>query len=123
MLTMRVTGADAVASALDHAADELGDLSEPLERTGDDTIQTIREVAPVESGALRDDVRTEVRDDRIQVIGGETVPYFAVQNFGSPAKNIAGQKFMDRGEAAAEQTAAAHIDQHIDRVVKTTGLT
>lgn len=123
MLTMHVTGADVVASALDRAASEFGDMSEPLGKTAEDTIQTIREVAPVDTGALSDDITAEVRDDRVQVIGGQKVEYLAVQNHGSEARNISGTKFMDRGKAAAEQVAATHVDQHIDRVVSATGLT
>lgn len=70
---------------------------------------TARVMAPEQTGALRNSIRSQRRGGNARVIAGGTsrVPYAKVVHFGSPRRNIRPDKFMFRAADARFDQAAS----------------
>lgn len=111
-----------VSRALAELSRRLDDLEVAWERIGGQVLDTIVPGVPVESGALVDDLKAEAGPEGLRIVVGEGVPYAGVINYGWPARNIDGARFMDRAEPSLEEAAPDQLAQEIQDAIDALGL-
>ena len=99
--TVKVVGAAELQAGLRHLGAEAAD-PDVAKRGAELVVDAARDRAPVASGALVGSIRVEMAlPDAAVVAGSPAVPYAGVQEFGWPARGIAGTHYL--ADAADDQ--------------------
>lgn len=118
-----VAGHDDLTTSLRSAADDLVDVE--LDAVAREAAGVMASLVPVRSGRLRASIRTvEGSDGRAVVtIGGPTVPYASVIQYGSRRRNIDPARFVERTDAVMETRAARGLEDGWNTIAERHGLT
>ena len=96
---IRVEGEERLASTLNRAADQIGDMEQAGQRAADLLAQRASANAPVATGALARSVQAQVEGTEVTV--GSSLPYAAVTEYGG-GNNIPAQPFLGPALEASE---------------------
>lgn len=113
---VRVIGLDEKVRALRGYAADAQDMRAPLEVVGARTVLDAQAIVSVESGALRADIRTTVRDVELVVTAGAGVTgdYAGIENYGDPNTGRAGTGFLTSTDD--EPATRAEVDKYLDTI-------
>lgn len=102
---------------------EVDDLKDVFARIAAEAVPVYQGFAPVRTGRLRGDFRgNRAKSKAVVRVGRASVPYAKVQNYGWPARNIAAQGFVARGDAVMQPRALLELESGIRTAIKRRGL-
>lgn len=120
---VKVEGLSSVVRNLERMGVEVADLKDAFGRIAEQVKPFYQSATPAVSGALRGDYRTSKSKGKANLyVGRASIPYAGPINYGWPARNIAPANFVARGDAAAEPTASASLENEISRLVSSLNL-
>lgn len=123
MIAVEVESARVSRAFLDLVRRLRTDLRGAWEQIGARMVANTVPVVPVESAALVNSLKAEANAEGVDVTAGSSsVVYAGVQNFGWPARNITGTRFMDRAEDTAESDAPDELASAIQTLINRVGL-
>ena len=100
-ILVEVLGADRLASTLNRAASDLGDLGDTAAEVAESVASDARSRAPYVSGTLSRSIQVGMRrKNEARVVAGAI--YAGVIEFGWPRRNIAAQPYLRPAVDAAE---------------------
>jgi hypothetical protein len=111
-LTIRVLGAQRLATTLRKAGVDVADMKDANERVGKIVADAARGYAPRRTGRLQRSIKPSRRQAKVIVRTG-AFRYAWVQNYGSAKRNIRAKHYMENALAARQGDA---IDQYYREV-------
>ena len=112
-----------VAVAIERLRAGLDDFEPGWERTGQRMVAAARPLVPVLTGRLVGDLRASATGAEVVVeVGGPSVPYAGVINFGWPGRNISAARFMEAAENEGDRVVADEIADAITSLIRRVGL-
>jgi len=87
---------------------------------GAEALEDTIPLVPVESARLAGSLVSAPGATGVEI--SSDVVYAGVQNFGWPARNIAGHHFMDRAEGVIEDQAPVELENELQSLIRRVGL-
>jgi len=124
-MTIKVTGLAQLTRDLKNLGIDMEDLKTAMAKIADLGAQAAAGHAPKRSGALAGSIRGNRAKNKAVVSAGRgpTSEYAGVINFGSPARGIPAQHFMQRADADISPRVVPMLTADIDRLIRDKGLT
>ncbi len=120
---VQVRGLPKVVRGLQAIGLEVEDLKDAFGTSASEAAAVIADEAPKRTGRLASDVRgNRAKGKAVVRAGRASVPYAGPINYGWPARNIAPDLFMQRGEEKYTPTAVRRLEEEINAAIRRRGL-
>ncbi|MBA8812428.1 HK97 gp10 family phage protein [Frigoribacterium faeni] len=116
-MTVKVEGLNKTIRALRQSGADMQDMKDLMHEIG--TLIVNAAQPPVKSGALAGSIRAGRGATKAVVrAGGVKAKYAGVQNYGWPARNIPGTRFLNEAAEAQKGNAISTLDQGIGEILR-----
>jgi hypothetical protein len=116
---VRVTGLRETTRALERFGAEVADLKDVFGEIAAEGARLASSFAPKDSGRLQGSIRgNRAKNKAIVRAGGARVRYAGPINYGWPARDIAGARFMAKADAALADRAVTMLENGLDQLIR-----
>lgn len=119
---VRIEGLQQTIKALESLGVEVADLKAAFAKIGDEAQNKATSFAPKASGALVRSIKVSKSKNRVNIKAGSAkVKWAGVQNYGWPARNISGSRFMQRTDSAIAPSVVPTLERELTTLINEKG--